>query len=57
MAHRYTELHDQGYKKVERKIYTCDGCKGCPLTNLYRKDPDAKKGREVQRDPFETLRD
>ena len=57
MAHRYTEQHDQGYKKVERKTYTCNGCKGCPLSNLCRKDPNAKKGREVQRDPFETLRD
>lgn len=57
LDHRCTEQHDQGNKKVERKIYTCNECAGCPLADLCRKDPEAKKGREVQRDIYESLRE
>lgn len=57
LVRRCTERHNQGHKKVERGIYAYDGCGPCLLVSLCRTNPNAKKGREVQRDVYETLRE
>ncbi len=57
LAHRTTEnaTYRSG-KPVQRKVYTCHDCAGCPLADRCRKNPDAKRGREVMHDEHEGAR-
>lgn len=41
---------------VQRKIYRCSDCIGCPLADRCRKNPEAKRGREVTADQHEGAR-
>jgi hypothetical protein len=41
----------------QRRVYVCKDCHGCPLADLCRKNPNAKKGREVFRDIYEVYRE
>ena len=57
LAHRTTENTTyRGGKPVQRKVYTCHECAGCPLAGRCRKNPDAKRGREVMHDEHEGAR-
>ena len=57
LAHRTTENTTyRGGKPVQRKVYTCHDCAGCPLAERCRKSPDAKRGREVMHDEHEGAR-
>lgn len=46
----------RGGKPVQRKVYTCRDCAGCELAGRCRKNPDAKRGREVMHDEHEGAR-
>jgi len=41
---------------AEIRVYRCGDCAGCPLSEACR-DPNAKRGRSVQRDQYEPLRE
>ncbi len=41
---------------VQRKVYTCQDCSGCELADRCRKNPEAKRGREVMHDEHEGSR-
>jgi transposase len=56
LEYRCTENVHRGDKKVARRVYTSKACSGCPLASLCRKNPDAKKGREVAHDCHEDAR-
>lgn len=57
LPHRTTENTTyRGGKEVQRKVYTCHACAGCPLAALCRKNPEAKRGREVMHDEHEGAR-
>jgi len=57
LEHRTTESRTyRGDTTVERKVYTCHTCAGCPLAERCRKNPDAKRGREVMHDEHEGAR-
>jgi transposase len=57
LAHRTTENKTyRGGKPVQRKVYTCGDCAGCPLAERCRKNPEAKRGREVMHDEHEGAR-
>ena len=53
---RTTENTHRGGKQVQRKVYTCQHCTGCPLATRCRKNPEAKRGREVMHDKHEGAR-
>jgi len=57
LPHRMTEntTHRDG-KPVQRKIYTSHDCAGCELAAGCRKNPQAKRGREVMHDQHEAAR-
>lgn len=57
LPHRTTENTTHGCgKPVQRKVYTCKDCGGCPLAHRCRKNPEAKGGREVMHDEHEGAR-
>lgn len=63
LPHRMTEHSTyRGDKRVQRKVYTCQECVGCPLAALCRKNPESKgsqpnrQGREVMHDEHEGAR-
>lgn len=57
LAHRTTENTTyRGGKPVQRKVYTCAACQGCPLASQCRKNPEARRGREVMHDEHEGAR-
>lgn len=56
LPHRTTENTTRGGKSVRRKVYTCHDCAGCPLAERCRKNPEAKRGREVMHDEHEAAR-
>lgn len=56
LEHCSTEHVDRGDKKVQRRVYRSQHCAGCPLASRCRKNPDAKKGREVAHDMHEAAR-
>jgi transposase len=41
---------------VQRHVYICQDCAGCPLAQLCRQNPEAKRGREVTHDEYEAAR-
>jgi transposase len=57
LYHRTTEhtTHGDG-TPVVRSVYTCRECPGCPLAERCRKNPTAKRGREVMHDEYEGVR-
>ena len=57
LEHRTTEntTHDCG-TPVQRHVYTCHDCSGCELADRCRKNPAAKRGREVMHDQYEGAR-
>jgi len=56
LPHRCTEKRKSGEKTIQRKVYTCQDCIDCPLVKLCRKNPEAKRGREVRDDEYEPAR-
>ncbi len=56
LEYRSTEHVDRGNKKVPRRVYLSRHCSGCPLASRCRKNPQAKKGREVAHDIHEAAR-
>jgi transposase len=63
LPHRTTEnTTHRGGKPVQRQVYTCHDCAGCPLAALCRKNPDSpgsqstRQGREVMHDEHEGAR-
>lgn len=57
LPHRTTENTTyRGGKPVQRKVYACGDCTGCPLATQCRKNPEAKRGREVMHDEHEGAR-
>ncbi len=57
LPHRTTENTTyRGGKPVQRSVYTCNDCAGCPLADKCRKNPEAKRGREVMHDEHEGAR-
>jgi transposase len=56
LRHRTTKPTTRGDKRVQREVYTCDACAGCALAALCRKNPEAKRGREVMHDEHEDAR-
>jgi transposase len=57
LPHRTTENTTyRGGKPVQRKVYTCHDCVGCPLVERCRKNPASKRGREVMHDEHEGAR-
>lgn len=57
LPHRTTENRPHGSgKPVQRKVYTCQDCAGCPLAARCRKNPEATGGREVMHDEHEGAR-
>lgn len=57
LTHRTTEktTYSDG-RPVQRKVYTCYDCSGCPFAERCRKQPDSKRGREVMHDEHEGAR-
>ena len=57
LPHRTTENTTyRGGRPVQRNVYTCHDCAGCPLAARCRKNPEAKRGREVMHDEHEGAR-
>ena len=63
LHHRMTDhTTNRGDKRVQRQIYTCQECVGCPLAALCRKNPESKgsqpnrQGREVMHDEHDAAR-
>jgi hypothetical protein len=57
LPHRMTENTTyRGGKAVQRKIYTCAECAGCPLAASCRKNPESSRGREIMHDEHEDAR-
>lgn len=56
LKYRCTEQNDKRTQKVERRIYMSHDCSGCPLASRCRKNPQAKKGREVAHDIYDAAR-
>ena len=54
---RCTSNHRSASGVRQRRVYVCKDCHGCPLADLCRKNPNAKKGREVFRDIYELYRE
>jgi hypothetical protein len=54
---RCTSNHRSASGVRQRRVYVCKDCHGCPLADLCRKNPNAKKGREVFRDIYEVYRE
>ena len=57
LPHRTTENTTyRGDKPVQRQVFTCRDCAGCPLADRCRKNPASKRGREVMHDEHEGAR-
>lgn len=57
LPHRTTENTTyRGGKPVQRQVFTCRDCAGCPLADRCRKNPASKRGREVMHDEHEGAR-
>lgn len=57
LPHRTTENTTHGCgKPVQRHVYTCQECRGCPLADRCRKNPESNRGREVMHDEHEGAR-
>jgi transposase len=57
LPHRTTENTTHGCgTPVQRHVYTCQDCAGCPLANRCRQNPESKRGREVMHDAHEGAR-
>jgi transposase len=57
LTHRTTENTTHGCgTPVQRHIYTCHDCIGCPLANRCRQNPESNRGREVMHDEHEGAR-
>ncbi len=56
LEYRCTEHVARGNIKVQRRVYISQHCSSCPLASRCRKNPQAKKGREVAHDIHEAAR-
>ncbi len=57
LPHRTIENTTHGCgTPVQRNVYTCEDCLGCPLADRCRKNPESKRGREVMHDEHEGAR-
>ena len=58
LPHRTTENTTyRGGKAVQRNVYTCNECVGCPLAGSCRKNPESSRGREIMHDEHEGARE
>jgi transposase len=57
LPHRTTEntTHVSG-QPIQRHVYTCQTCQGCPLAHRCRQNPASQRGREVMHDEHEAAR-
>lgn len=51
-----TEKVQRSGETIERVIYRCYDCVGCPLLERCRTNPKARQGRKVTRDGYEEVR-
>jgi hypothetical protein len=56
LCFRQNKKSDRSQGQVTLRIYACQECDGCPLSNDCR-EANAKRGRTVTRDGYEPLRD
>lgn len=56
LSPKYHETRQQQGQAVQRTVYLCQACAGCPLANRCLGNPDGKFGRRVSRDEHETRR-
>ena len=56
LKYRTMERQRRDHRTVERRIYTCRECKGCPLADRCRQNPLSPKGRELHHDIHEDAR-
>ena len=56
LGYEETKNEQRGGVVVEKRVYRCKTCRGCPLAEDCR-DPKAKRGRSISRDQYEPLRE
>lgn len=56
LPYRHSEKATVHGRQVERRNYQCDACSGCPLASRCRTDVNAKSGRRVRHDEYESHR-
>ena len=56
MAHEQDKLDKRGHQPINRSIYRCDSCDGCPLAAACL-SPTTKRGRTITRDQHEDVRE
>jgi transposase len=56
MSHEKNKLDRRGHEPVNRRIYRCHACDGCPLTSACLSTA-TKRGRTITRDAYEEVRE
>ena len=57
LKHRTTENTQHGCgTPVQRQVYICRDCTGCPLASRCRQNPESSHGREIKHDQHEGAR-
>lgn len=56
MPHEQNKLDHRGHQPVNRRIYRCDACDGCPLASACL-SATTKRGRTITRDEYEEVRE
>ncbi len=56
MPHEQNKLDQRGHKPIQRRIYRCGSCDGCPLVAACL-SPTTKRGRTITRDRYEEVRE
>ncbi len=54
--HGTEKKHRSGSRVILQTVYMCGDCRGCPLADRCRKDPNAVKGRRITHDDHEAAR-
>ena len=56
MPHEQNKLDNRGHQPINRGIYRCGSCAGCPLAAACL-SPTTKRGRTITRDQYEEVRE
>jgi len=56
MPHEQNKLDKRGHEPINRGIYRCGSCDGCPLAAACL-SPTTKRGRTITRDQYEEVRE
>ena len=56
MPHEQNKLDQRGHQPINRRIYRCSSCDGCPLATACL-SPTTKRGRTITRDEHEEVRE